>query len=635
MNELSVSQQELLLEQLLYPDSAFYNVGGCLVVQNALNEAVLEKVMDKIADLNPILGARLVQGVNGFEWKYGEFASQYFLNPTELDGLSLEEAEAFCKSDFTTPFNILQGRPLYKITGKSHEDRFLIYFKFHHIILDGYGFHVLTEFIKDLYNQLISNPEDVPSIRMGDYRDYISHSKSYLQSEQYLKDKSFWKASLDNIIPQNPEVGVISTQAVTSTKSRQNKIFYSQELFQSISDQCARFEVSSFHYAIAVLGMSICRAFQKNEMLLQLPIANRSGFIEKKTLGHFASVVHLLMQPHGDQTLKDLILLIRKDLLKTYKHQRFPVSHLKKEFAGSISMEQPLSELVFSYEMQNFLQVFDGHTASGLVYDAGHSRVPFNVTIRNHFADRDVVVEFTYVEEQFPSTQVEYFMRIFDFLFRSCASLADQSVSKWMTEVDFLSESERVDLLDMGTLPLNKSYVPEESFISRFRKQVVLTPDAVAIYFEHEKFSYRELDHWTDAFAQYIIQQKNCKAGQLVSICLPRNQWLPVAIIGVLKAGCAYVPISDDYPYERIQFLISDSESALLVDKALMQDFIIENVEVSSGDENVPVALRALKRRRTTKSEAYTDVNWIPPTSNCVERVFSVCKQVLIILILL
>jgi len=257
MNELSVSQQELLLEQLLNPDSAFYNVGGCLVVQSALNEAVLAKVMDKITDLNPILGAKLVQGVNGFEWKYGEFASQYCLNPAELDGLSLEEAEAFCQSDFTAPFNILQGRPLYKITGKSYQDRFLIYFKFHHIILDGYGFHVLTEFIKDLYNQLISNPEDVLSIRMGDYRDYIGHSKSYLQSQQYLKDKSFWKAYLYHIISQNPEVGVISTQAVTSTKSRQNKIFYSQELFQSISDQCARFEVSPFHYAIAVLGMSI------------------------------------------------------------------------------------------------------------------------------------------------------------------------------------------------------------------------------------------------------------------------------------------------------------------------------------------------------------------------------------------
>ena len=575
MNELSVSQQELLLEQLLYPDSPFYNVGGCLVVQAALKEDVLKKVMDKIADLNPMMGAKLVQDVNGFEWQFGEFNTQYFLNPAELDGLSLKEAEAFCEHDFTHPFNILQGQPLYKITGKSYHDCFLFYFKFHHIILDGYGFQVLTNFIKELYNQLISNPELDPSIRLGDYRDYISHSKEYLNSEQYLSDKSFWKAGLENIIRQNPEVGAISTQSVTSTKSSQAKIFYTQEFFQSISDLCASFEVNPFHYAVAVLGMSICRAFQKNEFLLQLPIANRSGFVEKRTLGHFASVVHLLFQPHGQQTLKDLTVMIKKDLLKTYKHQRFPVSHLKKEFGEAVSMEQPLSELVFSYEMQNIQQVLDGNIALGSVYDPGHSRVPFNVTIRNHFADKDVVVEFTFNEEQFSTGQVDYFIRIFDFLFRRCASLIDQHVSKWMSGIDFLSEDERAALIELGSSPQPRTYAKKDTFISRYRKQVSITPDAAAICFEHETLSYKELENWSDAFAKYLIQHKNCKPGQLISLCLPRNQWMPVAIIGVLKAGCGYLPIATDTPDERIQFLQTDSESVFLVDNAFMQTFIL------------------------------------------------------------
>lgn len=575
MKELSVSQEELLLEQLLYPESPFYNVGGCLVVQAALKEDVLEKVMYKIADLNPMMGAKLVQDVNGFEWQFCEFDTQYFLNPAELEGLSLEEAEAFCEKDFTRPFNILQGQPLYKITGKSYHDRFLIYFKFHHIILDGYGFQVLTNFIKELYNQLISNPENDPSIRLGDYRDYISHSKAYLNSEQYLFDKSFWKAGLEDVILQNPEVGTISTQAVASTKSSQAKIFYTQDFFQSISDQCASVEVNPFHYAVAVLGISICRAFQKNEFLLQLPIANRSGFVEKRTLGHFASVVHLLFQPNGQQTLKDLIVLIKKDLLKTYKHQHFPVSHLKKEFGGAVSMEQPLSELVFSYEMQNFQQVFDGNLAVGAVYDPGHSRVPFNVTIRNHFADKDVVVEFTYNEEQFSPGQVDYFIRIFDYLFRRCASLVDQHVSKWMSGIDFLSEDERAALIELGSSHQRKTYAQKETFVSRFGKQVSETPDATAICFEHETLSYLELDDWSDAFAQYLIQHKNCKPGQLISLCLPRNQWMPIAIIGVLKAGSGYLPISTDIPAERVQFLLTDSESAVLVDTAFMQAFIL------------------------------------------------------------
>ena len=252
MNELSVQQQELLLEQLIYPESAFYNVGGCLVVQGGLKTEILQKVMDRIADLNPILGARLAQGKAGFEWDYGVFETQYFLNPSALDGLSFDEAEASCRQDFTIPFDLLQGRPLYKITGKSFGDRFLIYCKFHHIILDGYGFQVLTGWFMELYNQLAANPHKEPVIRMGDYRDFVNTSQSYLKSEQYHADKSFWQAGLESVIRQNPEVGTISTQKSTSTKSRQSSLFYTQEVFQLINEKCAEAKINPFHYAVAV-----------------------------------------------------------------------------------------------------------------------------------------------------------------------------------------------------------------------------------------------------------------------------------------------------------------------------------------------------------------------------------------------
>ena len=142
--------------------------------------------MDRFADLNPILGARLAQDKAGFEWDYGVFETQYFLNPSALDGLSFDEAEASCRQDFTIPFDLLQGRPLYKITGKSFGDRFLIYCKFHHIILDGYGFQVLTGWFMELYNQLAATPDKEPVIRMGDYRDFVNSSQSYLKIKLIL-----------------------------------------------------------------------------------------------------------------------------------------------------------------------------------------------------------------------------------------------------------------------------------------------------------------------------------------------------------------------------------------------------------------------------------------------------------------
>ena len=92
---------------------------------------------------------------------------------------------------------------------------------------------------------------------------------------------------------------------------------------------------------------------------------------------------------------------------------------------------------------------------------------------------------------------------------------------------------------------------------------------------------------------------------------------------------------SPDFETGIVKLCNSDVDSLSYSEKEALKDFIVKHVAVSSGDDDVPVALRALKRRRTTKSDSYTDVSWIPPTSNCVERFFSVCKQVLLIIILL
>ena len=441
---LSLSQQEILLEQLLHPRTSCYHVGGSLVIQAGIKLDVMQQVMHRLVELNPLLTAVLVQEGAEYKLEYGRVSTQYFLDITAMEGLSLEEAEDYCRRDFSKPFDLHGSGPLYQIIGKSYSDRFLLYCKFHHILLDGFAFQVLASCFMDLYNQLSAAPHEIPIIQLGDYQAYSQKTNGYLQSPQYQSDRLYWKEKLTPWLEEDALIGRIAERKATSLTSKQLRLHYSQDVFNGLLGNLKEAGINPFHYSLAILGLAVCRAFHKKQFLLQVPIANRSGYWEKRTLGHFASVIHVLIDTVTTTTVESLVAAIGQDLRSSYKHQKFPVTHLHREFSDTKPLDQPFSEVMFSFEMQNLLQQFDGALASGDVFHPSESRLPLNVTVRNHYADRDVSVEFTYQEEAIAVQEMKCLMASFHELFIGGLDAIKTPIDQLFGKISFL-EKEEID----------------------------------------------------------------------------------------------------------------------------------------------------------------------------------------------
>ncbi len=126
-------------------------------------------------------------------------------------------------------------------------------------------------------------------------------------------------------------------------------------------------------------------------------------------------------------------------------------------------------------------------------------------------------------------------------------------------------------------------YDPEETVLSCFCQQVSLHPDKLAVVFQDKQYTYQQVDNLSDRIASYLIE-KGLKREDVVSILIPRCEWMLIASLGVLKAGCAYQPLDPTYPEERLQFMQEDAGSKLLLTLDNLPS-IVEHAAMSSQQE--------------------------------------------------
>ena len=103
-----------------------------------------------------------------------------------------------------------------------------------------------------------------------------------------------------------------------------------------------------------------------------------------------------------------------------------------------------------------------------------------------------------------------------------------------------------------------------ETIVSKFRKQVAKTPDNIAVVYQDKRITYREVDEISDRIAAYI-HGKGLKEEDVVSVLIPRSEWMVIASLGVSKASCAYQPLDPTYPSERLNFMMKDADAELLI----------------------------------------------------------------------
>jgi amino acid adenylation domain-containing protein/thioester reductase-like protein len=264
----------------------------------------------------------------------------------------------------------------------------------------------------------------------------------------------------------------------------------------------------------------------------------------------------------GEQSVMEFLDETSRNFDETLRHETYPFARVAADYDLS-------AEIMFAYQMGvlDDLQ-YKGQTVPVKTFESDTPKFRISLFIQND-------------EKGQPSICLQYDKgRYSQGMMESFSQSIRNAPNAFISQPDVPLKS--VSLLDAGQVALldsfNQTEVPydtTQTIVSLFRHQVQQTPDNMAVVYHDNRYTYRQVDDITERIAAYLVS-KGLGREDVVSIIIPRCEWMPIAALGVLKAGCAYQPLDPSYPAERLNFMIQDASAKMLIADESLRDIVSE-----------------------------------------------------------
>ena len=546
---LSYAQMGVYVDCMKQPESTIYNTPVIAKFPKNVDIQLLVKAMETLVKTHPILqahfgsvGAEIVQTVD--------------LNqPVEVTQSKHSEEEIpSYKLEFVKPFNLRQG-PLYRIEIVTTEEHVYLMMDIHHLVVDGGSFDVLLEQLFELLNGQEIEPETFT------YADFVAAQKEAESSEEYAEARDFFEKRLGKI------EGVTEIPADLTNPKEQGTVstIYTPLNFEEIDNFCRQRNISPAHHILAATFYALSR-FSNNDQLCITTISNgRSDLRISNTVGMFVNTLALSTFIE-EQSVMEFLNETSKNFDETLRHESYPFARIASDYDLT-------AEIMFAYQMGIFAEYnYKGQTVDIDTFETETPKFRIAFFIQND-------------PEGKPSICLQYDNgRYSQELMQSLAQSISNATNAFMSNPDAKLKS--VSLLDDKQTVLldsfNNTDVPydnTQTVISLFRKQVESVPDNIAVIYHDVRLTYKQVDEMSDRIAGYIgsrFKVQGSSEEPVVSILIPRSEWMVIASLGVLKAGCAYQPLDPSYPKERLNFMMQDASAKLLIADEELRDIVDE-----------------------------------------------------------
>ena len=573
---LASYQKDIWLEQCLYSGKPIYNLGGFMDIKGKMDKDVLNKAIAILIKNNDSLRMNVVDKEGepylkvlsevAYEVPFYDFSNKE--NPYET-------CLSWMKKEFLEPIDF-EGNLFQFALLKSDDNTYFWFMKLHHIIIDGFGLAMVYKQVIESYNQLMAGITENESITYS-YTDFIADNQKYLHSSVFLKDKEFWKAKYQAIpeplFNRNADNDISTDSSVVS-----DRVTFSIKR-DSYNKMIAFSEVNGctvFHFILGVLFTYFSRVCNKEEVVIGVPTLNRGKAKYKQTIGLFANVVPLRINQGKDINFTELMLMIKSELMECYRHQKFPIGEIYRTAFEQVKEKSNIFDISLSYINRDFNENYV--TASD--YDIvsmthQHERNALTVFVREYNDERDIYIDFDYQISVFEKFMpIETVIAHFEYLLSEVLANNGKSIS----ELEIIPEEEKQKILyDFNNTKME--YPKEKTIHGLFEEQVNRVPDHVAVVFENRRLTYQELNAKANKIAK-VLRNKGVKPDSIVGIMIDRSIEIIASILGVLKAGGAYLPIDPNYPMERIKYLLEDSSTGILLTQKHLKDRVSYQGEV-------------------------------------------------------
>ncbi len=559
---LSSPQRDIWFDQILHPDVPLYNIGGYVRIDGSINPTLFEKAINKVIEENDALRIILHEGESLPTQTFAEniHIKLDFHDFSEQENAH-ESALKWMKQEFVKPFQLYDGLLFQFALCKTSANCYYWLKKYHHLIADGWSMSLIVQRVAAAYNFLTAGKTNEQ--KNYAYPDFIQNDQAYLESEKFVKAKHYWQEKYREV-PEPLLVRHYASQFKGQTiPSQRATLRLKRPFYNQLIDFAKENRSSTFHIILGVLYCYFVRTCDRKDLPIGFPTLNRNTASFKQTVGLFTNVIPAWFRFGTDLSFLELMKSIGLESRQGYRHRRFPISEINRQ-VGRHSRQQ-LFDITLSYAKHDYDTHFNGNPGTAVYFTNGFTQNALAVFIEEFHQQDDVNIYFDYNLNFFDADEIERLKVRFEFLLGEILRHPSVPVRKLQIMPDVELKKILVDWNDTAT-----DYPHDKTIVDLFEEQVDKTPDAIAVVFEDQQLTYRELNTKANQLAHYL-QTLGVKPEVLVGICVERSIEMVVLLLGILKAGGAYLPLNPTYPAARLAFMLEDTKVSMLLTQSSLK----------------------------------------------------------------
>ena len=565
---LSFAQERLWFLHRLAPGSSAYNVPLAVGLHGVLAPPVLAAALTALVARHEALRTTFAEGGDAGGLPVQRIAPPAAVPLPLLDLTALpaaarrREAARLAAAGAGRPFNLARGPLLRAVLLRLEEERHTALLTLHHIVTDGWSMSILVREMGALYRAAAASAAPALPELPVQYADFAVWQRRWLAGDVLAAHLAWWREHLAGAPAVLDLPGDRPRPVAPSFRGGEVGAFLPADLAAGITALGRGGEATPFMVLLAAFQTLLARLSGQSDVVVGTPVANRNRLETEGLIGVFINSLALRAELSDDPAFGALLARVRATALGAYAHQDLPFEKL-------VDALQPQRSLAHAPLFQVML-VFQNAPAAG-VRTAGLTLSPEPIETGEGAAKLDLTLALSETTAGGVAAAWQFATDLFDAatvarMAAQLQTLLAAAVARPETPVfdlPLLTAAERHQLLT-GWNDTARFARPAWTVHARCAARAARWPEAPAVVGDGEVLTAGELDRYAGRIANFL-RRLAVRPGDLVGICAPRSPRLIAAVLGILKAGAAYLPLDPGYPAERLAFLLADANIAVLL----------------------------------------------------------------------
>ena len=567
---LSYAQNRLWILDQFKHLTHIYNVAMSYWLRGNVDTTLLAQAFHALVNRHEILRTRFVsdegtpfQRIQNIDTHGYEFKTLDYTQKDDAKQKALIRSNAFAN----TPFNLEKESLIKTELIKVSEAAYVLNICIHHIISDEWSMHVLVADVMKEYEALKKGVKLSPLPLRIQYKDYAVWEQN---NTSFKKAKNYWNAKFQEGAPILDFPADFSRPAMQSFDGAELKFEVTPSVSKQFKAQLEENGTTLFIGALTLVYSLLHCYTNQHEIVIGSPVSGRQHSDLEDQIGFYINTLALKQGFQGNDSFEELLKAVKANVLEAFDHQSYPFDALVSDLdIVRDTSRTPLFDVMVILEDNQKASVanFNAFDIEEIRLEKKTSKFDLTFWFKE---DENGVLSFhiEYNTSLYEQARIE---RLGNHLVAMLAAVV-QTPQEAIARLPILSASEVNSSLALGKGE-KKNISPTNNLAAAFEEQVTATPEAIAIYFENETYTYRALNEKANQLAHYLKAEHETGLEEVIGVYQDRSPLMLVSILGILKAGGAYLPLDKSLPEERLAYMFNDAGVRLVLTDTVEDSF--------------------------------------------------------------